>query len=204
MKGDYITLKQRASDEFVEKKSRFIGYACPVETEEQAVAFINEIRTKHRDARHNVYAYIVNNNGVVNQRYSDDGEPQGTGGMPVMDVIMKQGLVNCCVVVTRYFGGILLGASGLVRAYSHGASIAVEAAGILKVIECKKLKVIVPYGIYDRLMSYFVPFGYTQISADFSTEVAVVYDIPAGEVEARQAEIIDMTNGRAIVEILKD
>ncbi len=204
MKGDYITLKERASDEFVEKKSRFIGYAAPVETEEQAVAFINEIRTKHRDARHNVYAYIVNNNGVVNQRYSDDGEPQGTGGMPVMDVIMKQGLVNCCVVVTRYFGGVLLGASGLVRAYSHGASIAVEAAGILKVIECKKMKVIVPYGIYDRLMSYFAPFGYTQVSSDFSTEVTVVYDIPAGEVEARQAEIVDMTNGRAIVEILKD
>ena len=204
MKGDYITLKQRASDEFVEKKSRFIGYACPVETEEQAVAFINEIRAKHRDARHNVYAYIVNNNGVVNQRYSDDGEPQGTGGMPVMDVIMKQGLINCCVVVTRYFGGILLGASGLVRAYSHGASIAVEAAGILKVIECKPLKITVPYGIYDRLMSYFAPFGYTQVSADFSTDVTVVYDIPTGEVGKRQAEIIDMTNGRAIVEVLKD
>ena len=124
---DYITLNQRAQDEFVERKSRFIGTATPVSTQEEAIAFIDEMRSKYWDATHNVYAYILRDG---TKRYSDDGEPQGTAGVPVLDVLQKEGLTDLCVVVTRYFGGILLGAGGLVRAYSHGAKIAVDAAGI--------------------------------------------------------------------------
>ena len=109
---DYLTIEGFAQDEFVEKKSRFIGYAKHVETEEEAVSFINEMKQKHWDATHNVYAYVLRNGQI--RRYSDDGEPQGTAGIPTLDVILKEGIVDVCVVVTRYFGGILLGGGGLV------------------------------------------------------------------------------------------
>ena len=122
---EYTTILDRAEDEFVERKSRFIGAIAPVETEEEALDFIAQIKHQHRDATHNTYAYVLKN-GV--KRYSDDGEPQGTAGVPMLDCLEKEGLVDVAVVVTRYFGGILLGAGGLVRAYSHGAKIAVDAA----------------------------------------------------------------------------
>lgn len=201
MTGDYITLKGRGQDEFTEKKSRFIGYAAPVDSEEEAVAFVNEIRARHRDARHNVYAYVVNKDGVMNQRYSDDGEPQGTGGMPVLDVIQKRGLVNCCVVVTRYFGGVLLGASGLVRAYSHGAAIAVESAGLLQVVKCTSVRIELPYNLYDKVDKYMEGAGFAQESADFAENVALVYRIPDRQVEDTLAVLTDMTNGRALVKV---
>ena len=126
--AEYKTIKKRASDEFIEKKSRFIGYIAPVETEDEAIAFINEIRTKHRDATHNVYAYSLRAGQV--KRASDDGEPQGTGGVPMLNVLNGNELVDVCCVVTRYFGGTLLGVGGLVRAYTEGAKIAVAAGGI--------------------------------------------------------------------------
>ena len=103
---DYLTIEGFAEDEFVEKKSRFIGYAKHVETEEEAVSFINELKQKHWDATHNVYAYVLRDGQI--RRYSDDGEPQGTAGIPTLDVILKEGVVDVCVVVTRYFGGCLL------------------------------------------------------------------------------------------------
>lgn len=125
----YKTLIQRSSDSFIVNKSRFIGYGCPCETEEEALAFLAEIRAKHRDATHNCYAYIIGSNmGVM--RYSDDGEPGGTAGMPIIEVLKARGVTNCAVVVTRYFGGVLLGAGGLVRAYSQGAAAAVNACGV--------------------------------------------------------------------------
>lgn len=113
---EYVTIYAPAEDEFVERKSRFIGAIAPVQTEEEAQAWIAQVRQQHRDATHNTYAYILRN-GI--KRYSDDGEPQGTAGVPMLDCIEKEGLVDVAVVVTRYFGGILLGAGGLVRAYSH-------------------------------------------------------------------------------------
>ena len=123
---NYFTVSQPAEDSFIEKRSEFIGYIAPVATNEQAVDFINQIRAKHRKAKHNVYAYILRQDNI--SRYSDDGEPQGTAGMPVLEVLKKRGLTDVCVVVTRYFGGILLGGGGLVRAYSHAASLACDAA----------------------------------------------------------------------------
>ena len=204
MTADYLTLKGPGEAEFTEKRSRFIGYAMPVSTEEEAIAFINSIREKHRDARHNVYAYIVNNNGIVNQRYSDDGEPQGTGGMPVMDVLLKQGLTNACIVVTRYFGGILLGAAGLVRAYSKGASIAVEAAGIFKVVKCKAVAVRIPYSLYDRVSFFVTGKGYETMESDFGADVGVTYRVPVAEAEGFAAELTDLTGGRADCNILPD
>ena len=127
MEKPYKTILDPAEDEFVEKKSRFIAYTSPVHTVEEANAFIAGIRQRHWDATHNVPAFVLRS-GV--QRSSDDGEPGGTAGMPVLDVLLKSGVQDVCVVVTRYFGGILLGAGGLVRAYSHACSLALEAAGV--------------------------------------------------------------------------
>ena len=120
--------------EFVEKRSRFIGHALPVTTEEEALAFIAEMKSKYWDASHNVYAYIVREGGIM--RYSDDGEPQGTAGIPCLDVLLKEGVTDLCVVATRYFGGILLGGGGLVRAYSHTAKIALDAGQVVTMQLC--------------------------------------------------------------------
>ena len=131
MNESYLTVREFASDEIVIQKSRFIGFAVPCSTEEDALAFIHSTREKYRDARHCCYAYIIGvNSGVM--RYSDDGEPGGTAGMPMMDVLKNEGIVNCCVAVVRYFGGVLLGTGGLVRAYTQGCKIALKAAGIVR------------------------------------------------------------------------
>ena len=123
----YSSLGKEASATYIEKRSEFIGYAAPVSTEEEAIAFIEKIRKKHADARHNVYAYLLRNGTT---RYSDAGEPQGTAGIPTLEVIRKGGFCDAVIVVTRYFGGILLGAGGLVRAYTQSAKDALDAAGI--------------------------------------------------------------------------
>ena len=146
----YKTLRARGSDEFTVHKSRFIGYAAPVETEEAALAFLEEIRRAHRDASHNCYAYTLGANmGVM--RYSDDGEPGGTAGLPMMEVIKKQQVCNCCVVVTRYFGGVLLGAGGLVRAYTQGCAAGLAAAGIVVMEPTARVLCEVDYALWDRV-----------------------------------------------------
>ena len=131
---EYKTVEFESKDEFVEKKSRFIGYVKPVKTQEEATNFINSIKSKHWDATHNVSAFVLRENNI--QRSSDDGEPSGTAGVPTLDVLLKENLVDVCVVVTRYFGGTLLGAGGLIRAYSHSSKIAVEAGHIITMAPC--------------------------------------------------------------------
>ncbi|MBR3928448.1 MAG: YigZ family protein [Clostridia bacterium] len=150
----YKTFMQRSEDEFIVNKSRFIGYGCPVETEEEALKFLNEIRTKHKDATHNCYAYIIGSNmGIM--RYSDDGEPGGTAGLPIIEVLKARGVTNCCVVVTRYFGGILLGAGGLVRAYSQGAAAAVNACGVGVIHPTARYIMEIPYPSLGKV-EYFL------------------------------------------------
>ena len=143
-----VTLLKSGSATLVEKKSEFIGYACPVKDEDEAIEFVKSIKKKHSDARHNVYAYMIGQNIA---RYSDDGEPQGTGGIPVLDVIRKSGFTDAVIVVTRYFGGILLGAGGLVRAYSAAAKMAVDDAGIVTYIG--KTKTLTRWILVGKLMS---------------------------------------------------
>lgn len=142
----YRTIRAAASAEFVEKRSRFIGYISPVTTQEDAAAFIDSIRSKHWDATHNVPAYIIREGNIC--RFSDDGEPQGTAGMPALNVLQKEGLTDCVLVVTRYFGGILLGGGGLVRAYSHAAKLAVDAGGTVTRAECSIVKIRCDYTFY--------------------------------------------------------
>ena len=150
---EYKTIARRCEARFIEKKSEFIGYLCPVRTEEQAVAFIEEIRAMHRKATHNCYAYILRENNAA--RHSDDGEPGGTAGVPIYEVLRKEGLTDVCCVVTRYFGGVLLGAGGLVRAYSQGAAAAINACGVGVMHPTARYLMEIPYAMLNR-MDYFL------------------------------------------------
>lgn len=178
---EYRTIKQPARAEFVEKRSRFIGTITPVTTEEAALEFIKQIRQEFWDATHNVYAYVLKEG--QNRRYSDDGEPKGTAGVPVLDVLLKEELNNCAVVVTRYFGGIMLGAGGLVRAYSHGAKIAVDAAQIVTMKSCFLCKIVCEYSQYDMLNNLLQKYGCTVENVDFTDKVSIYYLISKDIVE---------------------
>lgn len=191
---EYKTVEFESSDEFIEKKSRFIGYVKPVKTQEEAVSFINEIKSKHWDATHNVYAYVLKENNI--QRYSDDGEPSGTAGVPVLDVILKNGLVDVCVVVTRYFGGTLLGAGGLVRAYSHGSKIAVEAGGIITMAPCSILTVSVNYSFYDSLNILLNDYGANIENTEFADKITVTFSLKQEKVTALNDKLIDQSYGQ--------
>lgn len=150
MMTSYLTLAASACDEIVINKSRFIGYASPVSDEQEALEFLRSVKQKHKDATHHCYAYIIGTNSGI-MRYSDDGEPGGTAGMPMIDFLKNKKLVNCIVVVVRYFGGVLLGTGGLVRAYTQGTKIAVEAAKIVSMeLTCSE-ECDVPYSLWDKV-----------------------------------------------------
>ena len=200
MPADYKTVSREASPEFVERRSRFIGYIKPVTTEKDALEFINSIRAKHWDATHNVYAYVLREQNTC--RYSDDNEPQGTAGMPVLDVIRKSGLTDVCIVVTRYFGGILLGGGGLVRAYSHSASLAVEAAGQIMMRSCALCSLECTYNQYGKLSSLIPENGGTVDNADFSDKVIMDFHIPVSGLPKLQKLVTDSTSGT--VNIISD
>ena len=195
---DHLTLDKYAFDEYIINRSRFIGYACPVASNEEAVAFIESIKEKHRDATHNVYAYAVRTPEY--SRYSDDGEPQGTAGMPVLDVIKKNGLTDCCIVVTRYFGGILLGAGGLVRAYSHSAGIAVNAAGIVRMGLCSVMVCVCDYSFYSTLIRLIPDNGGTVENTVFGENVSVSFRIPADREDVLRGQLTELSFGRVTAE----
>lgn len=164
-----------ASAEFVEKKSRFIGNIFKVETAEEATEIIKRMQKQFWDATHNVYAYVLEN-GVM--RFSDDGEPGGTAGMPTLDVLKKEEVYNVLCVTTRYFGGTLLGAGGLVRAYSHAAKIALDAAGIAVMQPFTELSVVCPYGLLNVIRKQYEQFEAQEISAEFAADVALRIVLP--------------------------
>lgn len=191
---EYKTIYEPAKDSFIERKSEFIGHIAPVKTNEQAVEFINSIKVQHRKARHNVYAYILRDGNT--SKYSDDGEPQGTGGTPVLDVLQKEGLTDVCVVVTRYFGGILLGGGGLVRAYSHACKLAVDASRLMVMSECSELTVRCDYSFYGKL-SYVVPdFDVRIKDENFADDVTVTMYVKAELAEALKDKLVDLSNGQ--------
>lgn len=191
---EYKTVEFESSDEFFEKKSRFIGYVKPVETQESAAEFIKEIKAKHWDATHNVSAYVLRNNNI--QRSSDDGEPSGTAGVPVLDVLLKENLVDVCVVVTRYFGGTLLGAGGLIRAYSHASKIAVNSGHIITMAPCKVFYVSVDYSFYERLNIILSQFNANIEQSDFAENVTVTFSIKAQDTEALEKVLTEQSNGK--------
>lgn len=195
---EYKTIARRCEARFIEKKSEFIGYLCPVQTEEQAVEFIEEIRAMHRKATHNCYAYILRENNAA--RHSDDGEPGGTAGVPIYEVLRKEGLTDVCCVVTRYFGGVLLGAGGLVRAYTKGAKDAVDAAQIKCMAEAVKLAVTVDYGLYGRLAQVFADFDARVEDERFADNVRIVLHIRAENSQKLTDKLVDVCNGAVSVE----
>ena len=198
---EYKTVEKEANDFFIEKKSKFIGYAKPVKTQEDAFEFISKIKSKHWDATHNVYAYVLRENN--NQRYSDDCEPSGTAGVPVLDVMLKESLVDVCVVATRYFGGTLLGAGGLVRAYSHTSKIALEAAGIITMAQCSVMSAEVDYSFYDRLNILLSDFSAVILDTSFSDKVCVEFSVKENIVDLLNEKLIDVSNGKYISKFLR-
>lgn len=198
---EYKTIARRCEARFIEKKSEFIGYLCPVQTEEQAIAFIEEIRAMHRKATHNCYAYILRENNAA--RHSDDGEPGGTAGVPIYEVLRKEGLTDVCCVVTRYFGGVLLGAGGLVRAYTKGAKDAVDAAQIKCMAEAVRLAVTVDYGLYGRLAQVFTEFDARVDDEQFADNVRIILHIRAENSQQLTDRLVDVCNGAVSVEELE-
>lgn len=194
---EYRTVEFESSDEFVEKKSRFIGYVKPVKTQKEATDFIAEIKSKHWDATHNVSAYVLKENNI--QRSSDDGEPSGTAGVPVLDVLLKENLVDVCVVVTRYFGGILLGAGGLIRAYSHGSKIAVEAGNIITMATCKILEASIDYSFYDRFNIMLGDIGANVENSEFADKIKITFCLKEELVTALQSRLTEQSNGKYLL-----
>ena len=196
MPGDYKTLKQAAQDEVIVNKSRFIGYAAPCSTEEEALAFLKSIREKHRDATHNCYAYVIGENAGV-MRYSDDGEPGGTAGLPMMEVVKARGVVNCCVVVTRYFGGVLLGAGGLVRAYTKGCAIALDAARVVRMQLSQKLLLDVPYPLWDRVAHAMKTMPVLVEDTQFGASVEATVLVRVSDLRAVSQKLTALTDAKA-------
>lgn len=196
----YKTIRSRCEASFIEKKSEFIGYLCPVTTEQEAIDFINEIRSMHRKATHNCYAYILRDNNTA--RHSDDGEPGGTAGVPIYDVLNKTGVTDIACVVTRYFGGIMLGAGGLVRAYSKGAAIALEAADILTMEIADSLKITTDYSFYGNITSIAAEFEAIIRNTEYTDNVSVFLDVKSELSEKLRDKLTDKCNGRVEIEFL--
>lgn len=190
----YTTVRSQAEYSFVEKRSEFIGYCAPADDEQTAYAFVESIRKKHSDARHNVYAYNLRAGNI--SRYSDDGEPHGTAGVPVLDVIRKAGVTDCCIVVTRYFGGVLLGTGGLLRAYTAAAAGALEKAGAAQVGLFDIYSCAMNYTDYQKLMPLIASLGAEISESDFSDHVRLGVSVLASEGEKFVSAVTDCTNGR--------
>ena len=189
---EYLVPTGFGEDEFIEKKSRFIGRVWPVETEEEALSRIQQMKKQHYDATHNCWAYIIHGGAV---RFSDDGEPGGTAGMPMLQVLQREGLHNIVCVVTRYFGGILLGAGGLVRAYTKGAKIAVDAAGKSIKRVWTVLYVPCPYSFYERVKLEIDAFGGILRSTEFVAEVDMEILFPEASAQPFLSRLTDLTSG---------
>lgn len=191
----YKTLLTRASDEFIINKSRFIGYGAPAASEEEALGFLADVRSAHKDASHHCYAYIIGANmGVM--RYSDDGEPGGTAGMPIIEVMKARQITNACVVVVRYFGGVLLGAGGLTRAYSQGAATAINAAGVGEVSPTRRYLMEVPYPMLGRVEFLLKSLPVIVEDKQFSDAIVMTLIVRARDDEAFLSAVTSGTDGR--------
>lgn len=190
----FFTLKQAAIAEFIERKSRFIGQATPCETEEEALSFVKLIKEQHKTATHHCYAYVLGSNAGL-MRYQDDGEPQGTAGIPILEVIKKNQLVNCCVVVTRYYGGVQLGAGGLVRAYSKAAALCVKQAfPVLSEPSCR-MEAKVSYAHWDKLNYALERLPVDEVEKIFSDLVDISMVVRMKDVDKVREEIMNLTDG---------
>ena len=197
---EYFIPTAPSETEFVEKRSRFIGHVQPVETEEDARAFIEQMKKRYHDARHNCWCYLLREGGVV--RYSDDGEPQGTAGQPMLGVFEKEGVTNLVCVVTRYFGGILLGAGGLVRAYTRSAKDALDAAGVSVVRRWVRVLVPCSYSLFERVRIETEQFGGVIEDTEYAADILLTVLVPEERAEEYAAHLLDVSAGT--IETLTD
>lgn len=198
MAKDYKTVLKEAQGEFVEKRSRFIGYCKPVKTEQEAIEFINEKRSQHWNATHNVYAYSLREGNI--KRYTDDGEPSGTAGMPMLDVITKNEIYDVCIVVTRYFGGVLLGTGGLVRAYSQGAKVALEAGEVVMMQSCLMCTAKCTYNQYGKVSSLIMESGAVIDDTVYEADVLIKFHLSPQLLPQLNKKLADSTAGEVCAE----
>lgn len=203
MKEIYRNVKDFGQDEIIINRSRFIGYALPIECEEDALNFIETIKTKHRDATHNVYAYVYGEDLNI-QRFSDDGEPSGTAGIPVLEVIKKEDLRNVVVVVTRYFGGVKLGGGGLIRAYTKSAKIGLDAGKIVDMTMHTKLSIIIPYTLLGKFENFLSTSNYKAEDMIYKDDVEMLIYVMNWKLEGFIEDVMNMSNGLAEIRSLEE
>lgn len=196
----YITVKNPSHFEYEDRKSVFIGQAMPVSTEAEAIAFIDSVKKRYPDARHHVYAYVLRENSVM--RFTDDHEPQGTAGMPVLDIIRKNSCTDVVIVVTRYFGGTLLGTGGLVRAYTSAAVGALEAAEIIRYDIYSSIELAVSYSDYGRITSILSDLGFRIESTLYDTGIRIDGSIIKTRLDDLKNALVEATAGRIEIEII--
>ena len=199
MQKEYNTVLNHVIVEMVEKKSRFLASVKHIDEEGEAIRFISELKAKHWDASHNVSSYYLGGDNII-QRFSDDGEPSGTAGMPVLEVIKKIEVQNLVIVVTRYFGGTLLGTGGLIRAYSKSAVLGIEAAGIIKKQLCTLINIIAEYTLFGKIQNFLMINCYPIKEVVYNQDVEIKVYVKVDNVENFSEAIIEITNARAIME----
>ena len=192
------TIKQNAKAEIVEKKSRFISFAIKTETETDALSELEKVKTMYPDATHHTYAYVINDNGVLYQRYSDDKEPSGTAGLPILEVLKKNNIENVLIIVVRYFGGTLLGTGGLARAYSQSAKEAVEQAGLARRVDCAVFILTTDYSSYEKLKRIMEE--HTVMDVKFTEQVIVRFAVEDLKAEEQIGKIYELVNNKCIIE----
>lgn len=197
--NEYKTIIEAGTGEIVEKKSRFIGYVRHTESEEEALAFINEIRKKHYDARHNCFAYCVDGEQQT-QRFSDDGEPGGTAGKPILEVIKGNELCDVCIVVTRYFGGTLLGTGGLVRAYTDAAKACIENTQVLAKRRMIPMKLHTNYTDFGKIQYLLASEEIPIIDSEYGEDVCVHVEIFVDDADKVKKKLIEVTAARIIID----
>lgn len=191
----YVTIRGFGEDEFIEKKSRFIGYAKRCETEEEAKDFVLEIKNKHKQATHNCFAYTIGKNMGI-QRYSDDGEPQGTAGIPILEVMKKSNITDCAIVVTRYYGGIQLGTGGLTRAYTKGASIVLKSGGVVEKVEGAKMSFYMEYDMLGKVQYVCSQNNWHIEETEYSERVVVHILAEIFKVDEIEKEMMELSSGK--------
>lgn len=199
----YRSILKCGEDQFEEKKSVFIGYSAPVESEEEALDWISKIKEKHKDATHNCWAYVLGENKII-QRFDDDGEPSGTAGIPILEVIKREDLTNICVVVTRYFGGTLLGSGGLIRAYSKGAKIAIDAGKIVDMAPYKLMAYTYDYVNHGKIMNLIETENYKLIDALYTDVVEIHILVSEKRVDNLSKSLLNITSGQVKSEVLEE
>lgn len=203
MDGSYRTIFSLGEDEVIINKSRFIGYSMRINSEEEALDFIETIQQKHKDATHNVYAYVVGENSNI-QRFNDDGEPSGTAGIPVLEVIKKEDLRNIVVVVTRYFGGTKLGGGGLIRAYTKSAKIGIDAGTVIDMTPHTKLSLTMDYTLYGKIENYLMTNEYIVDDSDFQAQVNIQISVETSTLEEFKSIMTNLTNGDIVIVEMED